>query len=256
MLRKVTFLSFVLLGAVSAGTSVAAPRGPYFAEEPPSVAGAPFSAVAKTQSSTTFSDGTHIVRGNTVRFFRDGQGRTRTERGLGADGTQPASVVTINDPVADVRYMVFPLAKTVQVFPLHPDNKMTLLEGPAIELEAPFALLGFGMGIGAAPQTESSADETSLGQKVINGVNTTGTRLVRSIPTGVLGNDRPITSTMDRWVSTDLNVPVAIDQKSSIGGELTLNLSQIARTEPDPSLFVPPAGYKQHQFPGMVPVPK
>ena len=160
-------------------------------------------------------------------------------------------MITINDPVAGVRYMVFPNAKMVQAFPLRSENTTAMPEGPAVELEAPFALLGFGMGIGAAPQTESSADETSLGQKVINGVNATGTRLVRSIPAGVLGNDRPITSTMDRWVSTDLNVPVAIDQKSSIGGQLTLNLSQIARTEPDPSLFVPPAGYKQHQFPGL-----
>jgi hypothetical protein len=251
MLRKVTFLSLVLLGVGSAGTSVAGSANPFFAEEPPSVAGAPFSAVAKTQSTTVFSDGTHIMRGNTVRFFRDSQGRTRTERGLGADGTHPATLIMISDPVAGVRYMVSPALKLVQVLPLGPENMAAQLQEPSADFDAPFALLGFRMGIGATPQTESSVDETSLGQKVINGVSTTGTRLVRTIPAGVLGNDCPITSTLDRWVSTDLNVPVAIDQKSSIGGELTLNLGQIARTEPDPSLFAPPAGYKQHQFPGL-----
>jgi hypothetical protein len=250
MLRKVTFLSLVLLGAGFAGTSVAVSGS--FVEEPAAVSGAPFSAVAKTQSTTVFSDGTHIARSNTVRFFRDSQGRTRTERGLGADGTHTPTMIIINDPVAGVRYFVSPPLKLAQELPLHAQNMPEPPQGPSSELDAQFALLGLGMGIGATPQTESSSNETSLGQKVINGVSATGTRLVRTIPAGVLGNDRPITSTMDRWVSNDLSVTVAIDQTSSIGGEVTLNVGQIARTEPDPSLFAPPSGYKVHQFPGLV----
>jgi len=99
---------------------------------------------------------------------------------------------------------------------------------------APFALLGFGMGIGANPAaTEASSATSSLGQKSINGVTATGTRLVRNIPIGVLGNEKPITSTLDRWVSPDLGIAVQINQKSSIGGEVTLNLGQVVRTEPD-----------------------
>ena len=156
MLRKVTFLSAVLLGAGFAGTSVAAS---YFAEEPPSVSGVPFSAVAKTQSTTVFSDGTHIVRGNTVRFFRDSQGRTRTERGLGADGTHTPTIIIINDPVAGVRYFVSPGLKLAQELPLRAQNMPEPPQGPSSELDAQFALLGIGMGIGATPQTDSHADE-------------------------------------------------------------------------------------------------
>jgi hypothetical protein len=66
-----------------AGSLVAVAAGPFFAEEPPAVAGAPFAAVVKTQSVTAFADGNRIVRTNTVNYFRDGQGRTRTERGDG-----------------------------------------------------------------------------------------------------------------------------------------------------------------------------
>jgi hypothetical protein len=55
-------------------------------------------------------------------------------------------------------------------------------------------------------------------------------------------------------VSTDLNITVAIDQTSSIGGASTLNVSQITRAEPDASLFVPPADYKLHRFPGVAQV--
>ena len=246
MLRKVTFLGLMLLG-----TGAATAAGNYFAEEPPAVAGAPFSAVAKTQSTTVFSGGTQIVRGNSVRFFRDSQGRTRTERGLGVDGTHAPTMIVINDPVAGVRYLVSPALKVAQELPLQGENIPEPPQASSSELDSSFALLGIGMGVGATSQTESSAEETSLGQKVINGVGATGTRLVRTIPAGVLGNDRPITSSLERWVSTDLNVPVTIDQKSSIGGELTLSLGQITRAEPDPSLFAPPAGYKVHQFPGL-----
>jgi hypothetical protein len=72
----------------------------------------------------------------------------------------------------------------------------------------------------------------------------TGTRLVRTIPSGAIGNDKPITSTIEKWVSADLGIPVQITQKSSIGGDLSLNLGHLARGEPDPTLFTVPAGYK------------
>ena len=59
-------------------------------EGPSLVTGAPFSGVVDVQSVTTFADGNRIVRTNTVRYFRDGQGRTRTERqGLSAQGIAP-----------------------------------------------------------------------------------------------------------------------------------------------------------------------
>src|ERR1700761_5070373 len=114
MLRKGTFFGLVLLGGVCAAASVAAPGNSFFAEEPPAVAGAPFSGVAKTQSTTMFSGGTRIVWGNSVRFFRDSQGRTRTERGLGVDGTHAPTMIVINDPVAGVRYLVSPALKVAQ----------------------------------------------------------------------------------------------------------------------------------------------
>jgi hypothetical protein len=82
----------------------------------------------------------------------------------------------------------------------------------------------------------------------INGVAATGTRLVRNIPSGVLGNEKPITSTLDRWVSPDLGIPVQITQKSSIGGQVTLSLRQVAHTEPDPTLFAPPSDYTRHDI--------
>jgi hypothetical protein len=95
-----------------------------------------------------------------------------------------------------------------------------------------------------SPSAEASSETTDLGQKSVNGVMATGTRLVRTIPSGAIGNDKPITSTIEKWVSADLGIPVQITQKSSIGGDLSLNLGHLVRGEPDPTLFTVPAGYK------------
>jgi hypothetical protein len=247
MLRKALLLGLVLSPGL-AGPLVAVAAGPFFAEEPPATAGAPFSAVVKTESVTAFADGNRIVRTNTVQYFRDGQGRTRTERGEG-----PNRMIVINDPVSAQRYFVRPESKTVLANKTSAGGKafpVTTMASPSLADEmAPFALLGFGMGIGANPTTtEASSATTSLGQKSINGVTATGTRLVRNIPSGALGNDRPITSTLDRWVSSDLGIAVQITQKSSIGGEVTLNLEQVVRTEPDPTLFAPPSDYTRRDI--------
>jgi hypothetical protein len=82
MLRK-GLIAALLLNSALAGTSVPLAAQAFFAAEPPAIAGAPFSGVAKTESVTVFADGNRVVRTNTVYYFRDGQGRTRTERGEG-----------------------------------------------------------------------------------------------------------------------------------------------------------------------------
>jgi hypothetical protein len=249
MLRKAIVLGLVLVPGLIATSVAVAAGGPYFASDPPAISGAPYSAVATTQSTTQFSDGNRILRTNTVRFFRDGQGRTRTERG-GGDGdettAQSTPMITIHDPVAGRFYVLNPQTKTAFVYKM-PNRGAGV--PPAIAPRDPipgFALMGLGMAIGASASTEASSAETSLGQKIISGVSTMGTRIIRTIPSGALGNEKPITSTLEEWRSPDLGIPVQISQKSSIGGVVTLNLSQVVRAEPDPTLFAPPADYTMH----------
>jgi hypothetical protein len=253
MLRKALALCLILVPGLS-GTMVAFAGGGFVAEEPPAISGAPYSAVAVTQSTTTFSDGNRIVRTNTVRYFRDGQGRTRVERPVGGEGgagSQSNVMITVTDPVSGQLYFIRPESKSVEAIKLSPQ----LIAAQAGHLQArtdgqvPFALLGIGMGIGASLSTEAATSEISLGQKSVNGVNATGTRIVRTFPAGVLGNEKPVTSTVDQWLSADLRVPVQVTQKSSIGGEISLNLTQLVQGEPDATLFAPPAGYTVHQMP-------
>ena len=256
MLRKALALGLIGVPGL-AGTLVAfAGGGTFIAEEPTGIAGAPYSGVAVTQSTTLFSDGNRIVRTSSTRYYRDGQGRTRVERTVGGqDGAENPSqsnlMITITDPVGGELYFVRPQNKFVEAMKLSPSLiAARSAAASAADRQVPFALMGIGMAIGASLSTEASSTSTSLGQKVVNGVTATGTRTVRTIPVGVLGNEKPITSTVDEWFSPDLDVPVQITQKSSIGGDVTLNLTQLVRGEPDASLFAPPAGYTVHDVSG------
>jgi hypothetical protein len=196
------------------------------------------------------------VRTNTARYFRDSQGRTRVERsmaGLDAGGSQPnTTTVTINDPTKSERYILESQIKTAMVMKIPAGvaggATSRIIDATPLELSAPFALLGLRMGVGANPRTESASETIALGQKVVNGVLANGTRVVRTIPAGVLGNEKPITSTLERWVSPDLQVAVQMTETSSIGGTVTYNLEQISRGDPDPALFVVPADYKRHDL--------
>jgi len=258
MFRKATLVALGL-GVGLTGTLAAFAAGPFFAPQPPTTAGEPFSAVAQTQSTTNFSDGNRIVRHNTVRYFRDGQGRVRVERNnsMGAESANSSAngviisanggSVVIDDPVSRERITLIPAMKIAHVFKLPEGIKSGLvMPGSLPDESAPFALMGLGMGIGAnGMTTESSAETTSLGQQVVNGVTATGTRVVRVIPVGALGNEKPITSTLEEWNSAELGIPVRITAKSSLGGTLTYNLQDLQRAEPDAALFAVPADYKQ-----------
>ena len=170
MSRKAFLLGVVFCAGV-AGTLAARAAGPFFAEEPPPIAGQPFSGVSETRSITVFADGNRIVRTNTARYFRDSQGRTRVERSpvdVDSSGALPITTITINDPVQSQRYFLNSNFKTVMVLKNPNDGSaqaQAAIDTTPLEVTAPFALLGLRMGLGATAKTESSSDTVSRGEK-------------------------------------------------------------------------------------------
>jgi hypothetical protein len=79
------------------------------------VKNAPYSGVGTTEVVRMLPDGNRIVRTNTMRYFRDSQGRTRTEHELSAVGPftleQMRSIIMIDDPVAARHYVLHPELK-------------------------------------------------------------------------------------------------------------------------------------------------
>ena len=207
------------------------------------VTGAPFSAVAVSETTQTLADGNHITRKTQTNVFRDSQGRMRKEITLSGFGPMAPSgqqkpFVVINDPVAGTTFM------------LHPDQKT------AEQMGRPF---GWKKGAiqdkVAARQQEEIANGTL--KKVDLGtcdpsagscpagvsVPAHGTQITKMIPPGQIGNEKPITITHERWYSSELQTVVMSKHSDPWMGESTYTLTNIQRTEPDASLFAVPSDY-------------
>jgi hypothetical protein len=206
------------------------------------VTGAPFGAVAVSETTQTLADGNHITRKTQSNVFRDSQGRIRREItlvGFGPMAASGQSFVVINDPVAGATFL------------LHPDQKT------AEKMGRPFARMKGAMQykVEARQQKEIASGnlkKEDLGTQTIAGVTAQGTRITRTIPAGQIGNEKPITIVRESWYSNDLQTVVMSKRSDPWSGETTYTLTNIQRTEPDASLFTVPSGYTVTQgYPAM-----
>lgn len=201
------------------------------------VTGAPYSAVKVREDSQTLSDGTTINRKMQTNVFRDAQGRVRREITLPAIGplaasSQGKSFILIHDPVAGAAYE------------LHPEEKTAVqLGGHAGSKKNPDALQGK---LEARLQEEvanGTIKKEDLGTQTISGLPAQGTRYIRTIPAGQIGNDKPIVITDEVWYSPDLQIVVKNTRSDPRFGTRTTTVTNIQRQEPAASLFSVPAGY-------------
>ena len=221
------------------------------------VTGSPYSAEEVTLQVQTLADGTHISQpAPKMKFYRDSQGRTRTERtfplpaGAFPAGVDAPVIIEIFDPVSGARYTLEPRSHTAHKIsvppppPPPPPNSATASANRVIR-NLP--------GLTAAPPPVSAPDaqaqrpqfsRESLGMQTIEGVLAEGSRSTVVYPIGALGNDRPITTISETWVSPELKTIVLSKNSDPRNGDSTTRLTNISRSEPDPSLFQIPADYE------------
>lgn len=213
------------------------------------VTGMPYSAEQVTENVQTLADGTHITQPEeTTRFYRDSQGRTRTEHtfrlpvGLQGVSTAPA-MIEIMDPIAGVHYMLDSQSKRAHkmTFPtaLPPPPPPAGSEG---RLGTPVRRLA--ANVSADESLRPQFSHESLGTQTMEGVVAEGTRATTTYPVGSIGNDRPITVTTETWRSPELKITVLSKTSDPRSGERTTKLINVSRAEPDPSLFQVPADYE------------
>jgi hypothetical protein len=89
----------------------------------------------------------------------------------------------------------------------------------------------------------AEVNRESLGTQVVEGVQAEGTRITMTIPAGKIGNERPIVTVNERWYSPELQTVVLSKNSDPRMGETTFRLTNLNRSEPDPSLFQVPAEY-------------
>ncbi len=203
------------------------------------VTGAPFSAVAVSETTQALADGNHITRKTQTNVFRDSQGRMRKEitlSGFGpmASSEQPKSFVVINDPVAGATLL------------LHPDEKTAETMG------RPFTGRGQAARDARRDKKESRQQEEiasgnlkkeDLGTQTVGGVTAQGKRITHTIPAGQIGNEKPITIVREVWYANDLQMVVMSKRSDPWSGETTYSLTNIQRTEPNAALFAVPSDY-------------
>jgi hypothetical protein len=229
------------------------------------VQGAPYSGEGLTTVVQTLADGTRIERTVRARLYRDTEGRTRREQtilGLGALGESRS--VTIVDPVARVTYVLNPATHQGWRSPmptLRHEAKAPLPAGGgdvgALVPPPPPPPPGGGMRGGApgfAPNARGSASASRLPERVpnlpeqlgtrqIEGVMATGTKRTEVIPTGRIGNDRPIEITDERWESSELQVLMLSRHHDPRTGDVEYRLTNVVRSDPPREMFEPPADY-------------
>ena len=148
----------------------------------------------------------------TSRFYRDSEGRTRTEE---------ANLVTITDPVAGKTIHLFPTERTY--------------------MEQSWAGAPPQQGRMSSPPEPLQKTETSLGSRSTEGWVTEGHRYEISRP----GNKAAVTWEVTLWLSRDLQVPMSVEVNSPVNGPWSQRYANIAAgSEPERSMFQAPAGYE------------
>jgi hypothetical protein len=232
------------------------------------VKGVPYSATAVTESTQVLGDGNRIVNKSSAFLARDGEGRTRHELTMGIGPLPPDAnkTVMINDPVSKTDYILNAKEQTANVLshsdPMMREHKIIMSgqeqkesteAGQKIETEQKIMMAdqkvkvykqARAIGTGFNAEFSGEVKHEDLGTQVIEGVSCTGIRETRTIAAGAIGNERPIEITSETWMSPELKMVVLSKHSDPRFGETTYHLTDIRRSEPDPSLFQVPGDYK------------
>ena len=200
------------------------------------VTGAPYSAVAVTETTQTLADGTTIDRKIQANVFRDGQGRVRRETTLPVIGPLVASgksnsFVMIHDPVAGTAFILHPDTKIADQLPARGPGKNTGALRDKFEAHIQQEI------------ANGTVKKDDLGTQTINGVVAQGTRYTHTIPAGQIGNDKPILIVFERWYSPELQMVLKSTRSDPRFGTTTYTMTNVQRTEPAASLFAVPSDY-------------
>jgi len=172
-------------------------------------------------------DGMLITHKTYNLIARDSAGRTHNQARRWIDpatGEEPKLIrIELYDPTTRTRTTAFPLTKVARQWSGSPP-----VFQPAQQVVA------------AKPETSSE----NIGTDTIEGIPVRGVRVSQTYKPGVLGNDRPLTVVTESWYSEELKINLLTKRTDPRFGVQTVRVTELARQEPDASLFTIPADYK------------
>jgi hypothetical protein len=244
------------------------------------VTGAPYSAVEVRETTQVLADGTRIHNENSTTVYRDGEGRMRRETpneitifdpvagfsyslnpknltarkmpmnvGVSGGGRGGVRAVLSGTPPNVIYSTATSTNGDVRVFTSTSGQQLDPAQEDKLKTEKMAAAFQSGQTAGtlqaAAGQIKLKAgNREDLGQQVIEGVASQGTRNTMTFDTNAIGNDRPIQVVSETWTSPDLQTTVMTKHNDPRTGEETFRLTNIRRGEPGADLFQPPANYQ------------
>ncbi len=211
------------------------------------VSGRPFSATEVRHTVQTLADGTRLEDSSSSSFYRDAQGRMRSE--------SPTQVL-IYDPIAGFTYHLDLRNRLYQKTPMRNDAAVSIAVignrtsvnqtnrpagmPAATDKMAPAKAQQYAL----RNSIHSRAITEELAPQIVNGIPTRGSRYTETIPAGTFGNDRDIKIVSERWVSDVLQVLVKSSNSDPRFGVTTYELTNISQAPPDPALFQVPTNYQ------------
>lgn len=196
---------------------------------------APFSGVITVQRSIVQPDGA-VLNLKTVRAIgRDSQGRIHNETRMlvpAADSNTPPLVsIHLYDPQTRTNIFLNPQDRT---FRTNIVNHPPATEPPQI----------YASPAGNSLPPSQYAREEYLGTREVDGLPAQGTRETQIIPAESSGTGKEIVVTDEYWYSDDLRINLVIKHSDPRTGSVALKVTQVMRSEPDPSFFEVPADYR------------
>lgn len=196
----------------------------------PPIAGAPFTARIDVTWAQPLVGGGAINRKYYTMVARDSQGRVHRETRsfIPADSDQdpPLRSVTIVDPVAGTRVVCMQSTKNCSTAPYH--ARLPLDEDAG----------------GSLPAGSGNIKRESLGNQTIESLHAVGTRETTTSQAGDHGSNRLIISHREIWYSPDLQIDLSVVRTNPQLGQVTLNVTNLDRREPDASWFTAPSGFE------------
>lgn len=216
--------------------------GTKFGFETKLVKGAPYSAVAVSESVQILGDGNRIRHTTSTTVYRDSAGRTRRET-MRKDGT--LQLIAISDPTTGINYILDPQNRTATKSEFA--GMMKKAEAVRIEdrrkIETENMLAASKTPANSVLLGKKRSDAEPLGRQTVEGVDAEGSRTTITIAAGQIGNDLPINIVSEQWHSPELQLLVMTKHSDPRTGETTYRLTNINRVEPDRSLFEVPGDY-------------
>lgn len=199
------------------------------------IPGVPFSGTIHVERSFVEPNGT-VMSVKTLRNIgRDSHGRIYNESRVlvPVSSTVTPKVINIHlyDPQTRISTMLNPQQRT---FSTETVNRPPATQPPALLYASPAS--------SSLPQSEFAKEE-DLGTHQIDGLPAHGIREIQTIPAEKSGTGKEIVTTDEYWYSEDLRIYLVIKHDDPRTGSVSMIVSEVTLSEPDPALFRIPDDY-------------